>query len=153
MTHLSDLIAEMDEAWSPSAAIDRAINDALGIDNRFHEHEGYTSSINAAFALVEKQLPGWLYGVRHTSVWAPHHKWAGKPVWEALLGDPGDSDSYEPWCDHDNYDDYDDVEEHMADHCHPALAVCVALLRALQSKTQNEDGPKQVVDEVPNGDR
>ena len=103
--------------------------------------EAYTASIDAALALVERVLPGWLYGVRHTSVWCPDHKWAGKPVWEALLGDPGESDSYEPWCDLDCYDEYDEVREAAADHCLPALALCLALLRA--SPTEEPALPPQ----------
>ena len=104
----------------------------------------YTASVDSTIELIELVLPGYLYGVRHTSQWAPHHKWAGRPVWDALIGDPGESDSYEPWCDHDAYDDYDEVDEHMADHCTPALALCTALLRALKAtRLAQEQRPKQ----------
>ncbi len=98
--------------------------------------EAYTASIDAALALVERVLPGFAYGLRTCAVWAPHHQWAGKPVWEAVVTDMGDCDCYYPWGDPD---ETDDVVEHEASHCSPALALCLALLRASPTEEPKED--------------
>lgn len=116
---------------------------SMWIDQMDPPLRAFTASVDCTVELIERALPGMLYGVRHGSNWAPHHKWAGKPVWEALIGDPGDSDSYLPWGDADAYDDYDDIEEHMADHCSPAMALCEALCRALRAA--QSAGTKQPV--------
>ena len=103
----------------------------------------YTASLDAALALVERKLPGWLYGVRHTSTWCPEpgsdlERWAGKPVWDAEIVDFGDSDSAEPFCDPADADEDDGVQIFDAKHCSPALALISALLRALKSAEGKE---------------
>lgn len=99
----------------------------------------YTASLDAALTLVERKLPGWCYGTRTDAIWADHHRWAGKPVWEALIANPGDSDSYSPFCDHDGYtEDSEVILEYDAKHCSPALALISALLRALKSAEGKE---------------
>ncbi len=102
----------------------------------------YTASLDAALSLVERVLPGFAYGLRTCAVWAPHHQWAGKPVWEAVVTDMGDCDCYYPWGDPD---ETDDVVEHEASHCSPALALCLALLRA--SPTEEPALPPQAPSE------
>lgn len=91
--------------------------------------ETYTASLDAAIALCERVLPGHSMGFRTCSNWAEHHKWAGKPAWEAVVTDTGDTDDYYPF-EHD-YHSSDDVSEFFGEHCSPALALCLAIVRAL----------------------
>lgn len=97
------------------------------------DKRNYTASLDAALALVERVLPGLLVGFRTVGVWAPHHKWAGKPVCEAMLMDIGECDSAEPFCAPENRDE-DEVREYEGKHCTPALALLIALLKAKQAQ-------------------
>ncbi len=113
----------------------------LGFAPQAHESASFRAmySLDAALALVERVLPGWSYGLRCSAVWADHHQWAGKPVWEAIVANPGESDNYEPWCEHDGYnEDGEPILEYESKHCSPALALCLALLRA-HSATSGAD--------------
>ncbi len=91
----------------------------------------FTASLDAAIALCERVLPGHSFGVRTSATWADHTKWAGKPVWEAVATDTGDTDDYYPFEDSHGRED---VSEFFSKHCHPALALCLATVRALLAK-------------------
>lgn len=54
MTDLPSLLERVERATEGSYELDRAINDAFGIDNKFHEHERWSQSLDAAIALVER---------------------------------------------------------------------------------------------------
>lgn len=143
MTDYASLIERLEKADAGSGELSEAVGVALDVwwidpsANADGVRFGpWTQSLDAALSLVERKLPGWAKGFRDSAVWAPHHKWAGKPVCEAIVADPGDSDSYEPWGDIGDWAD-DDVQEFEAKHCTPALAVCLALLRALSEQARS----------------
>jgi hypothetical protein len=102
---LKELVERVAKAEGRDWSLDRAINDALGIDNRYHEHAGYTGSIDAALALCERVLPGWSWMAR----WVRPD--AGGPISVAYV---------------DNAE-----RHHNATAKTPALALLAAMLRAL----------------------
>ena len=138
MTALSTLEARIAAATGPDREIDAALQ-RLFLPPGFAIHFGcagetnaFTKSIDAIVALITRALPEYLCGLRHTADWADHHHWAGKRVWEAILANPDVSDCYSPW----EPDPYHDTEEYNADHCHPALALCLAFVRAMRAKEE-----------------
>ena len=101
-----------------------------------------TGSLDAIVSLIERKLPGLLTGFRTVGVWAPDHHWAGKPVCEAMLMDVGDCDSAEPFCPPEDRDE-DEVCEFEAKHCTPALALCLAFVKAMEAQS-NEPASERV---------
>lgn len=72
-----------------------------------------TTSLDAALALAERVLPGWYFGVQ------ANRRWEMPDDWTACIAPPKVRDGSE-------------VE---ADAPSPALALCIAILRALDSQS------------------
>jgi len=112
---LTALIERAEKATGPDRELDLAICSALGCDMTGYEDaiglgsETYTSSLDAALALVEEKLPDCDW----ECTTARHRKGFMATVW------------------------YADV--FRADATTPALAIVLALLRALQSQQENSE--------------
>lgn len=95
---------------------------ALGLSDR-SDVPAYTSSLDAALSLVERKLPGWK---RELEEHVPTDKWPhavfGNHYWTATIISPEWDGSGGDW--------------RAAEECGktPALAVCLALLRALSTE-------------------
>lgn len=76
---------------------------------------GYTASLDAAVALVEKMLPGWNFTVASTKVPGDARPWAdvASPAWIAGENDAEQGEGY---------------------GATPAIALLIALFRALEQK-------------------
>lgn len=55
---LAALLVRVEAAEGADREIDKAINLAIGRDNRFHQDAGYTRSLDSALALCGRILPG-----------------------------------------------------------------------------------------------
>lgn len=85
--------------------------------------DAYTASLDAAVALAERVLPGWQCVIAGPWVYAQHYEKAGQKVWDAGIVD-GDN-SYQ-----------DLIDDDLSNGATPALALCLAIVRALIVKEQ-----------------
>lgn len=111
MTHdlkaLRGLEKRLAEAKGPSNELDWDIHEMFGDGATVAAVSRYTSSLDAAIALVERVLPDW-----HASIQGVNLAWSAR-LNPTAYGKVGDS---------------------FANHSSPALALCLALVRALISQ-------------------
>lgn len=120
MTDLRELEKRLEEATGPSQTLDRQINDTLGLPPIGYPR--FTSSLDAAVALVERVLPGWEWERKcETNRWK----------FVRLIGP--------------EFHKYEFMGPHNK-HCTawtfgetPPLALCLALIRALIAKGDRHD--------------
>jgi len=133
---IEELISRLEKAKGPDRELDGEIHIACGLAGdsahtwgpylrRKMVRPAYTSSIDAALRLKDKILPGWFWRVGHGSV---------QPGWAHLNRV------------HPDHCDPEDVSTGWA--ASPALALCVAILRAAYNQTLTDAGGLRSRDEA-----
>jgi len=133
------LIERLEQATGPDTLLDDDLHwhfsDWRNLGGYWREHKvtgeqqcftyvrapAYTADLNAALALVEEKLPGWMVAVAGPWTWAAHTERAGHPIWCAEIVRCTEESGV-------GYREVNDLE-HKAPT--PALAVLIALLKAL----------------------
>jgi hypothetical protein len=91
-----------------------------GEDTYGHKIPPYTSSLDAAIALVEKMLPGWDWYVRHATSADGDARYGNAQIWRPC--DPRD----------------DEAPRHWANHNEPVRALLIALLRSQEPEESSK---------------
>jgi len=123
---VTGLVERLEKATGPDREIDAAIRAQLGISEGYHAHEFYTASLDAALALVERVLPGW-----RVQFWQQRSgSWHVRLIRDAhyALVTTEDEDRTR---DGDN--------EIAGARSTPALALCLAALKALAQGNEGSD--------------
>lgn len=147
MSDLAALIERLEKATGPDQEIDAEIqltiigsayaHEALALMNHYPPY--YTGALDAALALFEGAIPGWLVNIHSERDFGHHGRWTVSikdpdcrmVTWEGQ-GGPGDV-----------YDAPAEGQSHLAaiavQQWNPALALCLALCRALLSMEPNNE--------------
>jgi hypothetical protein len=113
MTDLSELRERLENAEKPSRDLDVQIYRAIVLQNNYAvDFKAFTKSLDAAIALVERALPGWEWDI---GTYADCHR---KGYFASLVEDGFEEDGEQVF------------------GATPALALCVALLKELESSNE-----------------
>lgn len=114
---IAEIIEKLEKAEGADRDLDAAIhiatNPPLREGYRFGNIPVYTSSIDAAVQLYDRVLPGFLWGITQ----------------DAADGDVEFQGNVWP-----NAQPFDASKDHFGYHSRAAIALCIAILRALQTK-------------------